>query len=53
MNRCDACQTRPSRWTATFTDGVAYDVCDDCAHLCDDRVALVSAHTAVVAECGM
>lgn len=40
MPSCDSCQTRPGSWTATFADGVAFDVCDDCVTNCDDRVLL-------------
>jgi hypothetical protein len=37
---CDACRRRPGTWHARFADGVAFDVCDDCVGLVDDRVEL-------------
>lgn len=40
---CDSCRRRPGTWHATFADGVAFDVCDDCVGLVDARVTLTRA----------
>lgn len=40
MYDCDSCLARPATWIATFPDGVAFDVCDTCVDLVDDRVQL-------------
>lgn len=41
MYRCDSCLHRSAIWTATFPDGVAFDVCQLCVEVVDDRVDLV------------
>lgn len=40
MYTCDSCLARPATWTATFPDGVGFDICDRCGDVVDDRVQL-------------